>query len=89
MRSNECSCLRTVVNADGAAILDTKAGQITTLNSTGALIWQALNQGKELEVIAATIAHDTGAEIDAVRADIRDFIQELTKKDLSFHQNRD
>ncbi len=30
----ENSCLRTIANADGAAILDTEAGQITTLNPT-------------------------------------------------------
>ena len=39
------SRLRSVANADGAAILDTEAGQITTLNSTGALVWKALERG--------------------------------------------
>jgi hypothetical protein len=72
-----------MVNTDGAAILDTEGGQITTLNSTGAMVWQALERGEDLDTIAATIVHDTGAEIDAVRADIRGFIEELRKKNLS------
>jgi len=80
---NEDSCLFTMVNTDGAAILDTEGGQITTLNSTGAMVWQALERGEDLDTIAATIVHDTGAEIDAVRADIRGFIEELRKKNLS------
>jgi len=75
--TNENSCLRTVMNADGAAILDTEAGQITTLNSTGAMVWQGLERGEDLNTIAATIVRETGAEIDAVKVDIRGFMDEL------------
>jgi hypothetical protein len=79
----ENSCLRTVANADGAAILDTEAGQITTLNSTGAMVWQALERGEEPDAIAATIARVTGEQIEVVKKDVGDFIEALRKKNLS------
>jgi hypothetical protein len=77
------SHLRTVANVDGAAILDTEAGQITTLNSTGAMVWQALDRGEEPDAIAATIARETGEQIEVVKKDVGDFIEALRKKNLS------
>ena len=44
--------LRAIANQDGAAILDTKAGRITTLNSTGAFVWQSLKSGEGIETIS-------------------------------------
>lgn len=79
----ENSRLRTMANADGAAILDTEAGQITTLNSTGAMVWLALERGEDLDTIAATIARETGEQIEAVKKDVRDFIDALGEKNLS------
>ena len=76
------SCLRSVVNADGAAILDTEAGQITTLNSTGAFVWKALRQGEDVESIVAKLATETGKQIEGVRKDIQDFIDALRKLNL-------
>ncbi len=81
MRSDN-SHLRTVANTDGAAILDTTAGQITTLNSTGAFVWQALGRGEDLESIAAHLARETGEQIAAVRDDLRDFTATLRKQNL-------
>lgn len=78
----ENSHLRTVVNADGAAILDTEAGQIATLNSTGARVWQALERGEGLDAIAAGLARETGEHIEAVKNDLRDFIDTLRKQNL-------
>lgn len=79
----ENSRLRVVANADGAAILDTEAGQITTLNSTGAMVWQALERGEDPDAIAATIARETGEQIEAVKKDVGEFIEALRKKNLS------
>lgn len=74
--------LRSVVNADGAALLDTRAGRITTLNSTGAMVWQALERGKAPEAIAANLAHETGEPVAAIEKDLQDFMEELGKKNL-------
>jgi Coenzyme PQQ synthesis protein D (PqqD). len=70
------------MNADGAAILDTEVGQITTLNPTGAMVWQSLRRGESLDRVAVDIARETGEEIEAVKSDLKDFIEELRKKNL-------
>jgi hypothetical protein len=80
--SKEKSHLRTVANTDGAAILDTVAGQITTLNATGAFVWQALQRGEDIETIAASLARETGEPIEAVKKDLREFLDVLGKQNL-------
>lgn len=82
MTGNRDSHLRIVVDADGAAILDTKAGSISTLNSTGALIWQALERGEDTEAIAAGLARETGEQIEVVRRDLENFINALKSQNL-------
>jgi len=74
--------LRAVVNQDGAVILDTKLGTISTLNPTGAYIWQALARGESVEAIAARLAHETGEQIDLVTRDVREFIDSLEEQQL-------
>jgi hypothetical protein len=78
----ENSHLRTVINLDGAAILDTEAGRISTLNSTGAQVWAALERGESIETIAAELARETGEQIEAVKQDLRDFVAALKKQNL-------
>jgi hypothetical protein len=80
--ANQHAHLRVIVNQDGAAILDTKAGRISTLNSSGAYIWQALERGEGIETIAQGLSLDTGEQIDAVKKDVADFIEDLKKQDL-------
>ena len=74
--------LRTIANQDGAAILDTRAGRITTLNTSGGYVWQALGNGEEIEAIAEGLARETGQDVDAVRRDVVDFVEDLKKQDL-------
>ena len=45
------SRLHTVVDSDGAAILDIKCGLISTLNATGAFVWQALQCGETVSAL--------------------------------------
>lgn len=81
MTSNH-SHLRMMTNQDGAAILDTTLGKISTLNPTGAYVWQALKRGESVESIAAGLARDTGEEITALEADVRGFIDALREQHL-------
>jgi hypothetical protein len=74
--------LRTIVNEDGAVILDTKLGTILTLNTTGAYIWQALERGESYETIAMNLAHETGEQLDLVEHDVRLFIESLRAQRL-------
>ena len=80
--ANQQTHLRVIANQDGAAILDIKAGRISTLNLSGAYIWQALERGEDIESIAQGLARDTGEQIEAVKRDIAGFIEDLKKQDL-------
>ncbi len=80
--ANQHTHLRVIANQDGAAILDIEAGKISTLNPSGAYIWQALERGEDIESIAQGLARDTGEQIEAVKKDVADFIEALKKQDL-------
>ena len=45
------SHLQTVVDQDGAAILDIDRGQVSKLNPTGAFVWQRLQRGETIEEV--------------------------------------
>lgn len=74
--------LRTIVNQDGAVILDKKLGKLSTLNPTGAYVWQALERGEALEIIVADLARKTGEELDTVEREVREFIKSLREQQL-------
>lgn len=79
---DDLSHLRSTVNHDGAAILDTKQGTITTLNPTGAYIWQALEQGRcEVEIVRS-LASETGESVNSIARDVTDFVIALRKQSL-------
>lgn len=74
--------LRSIADQNGAVILDTKAGSITTLNSSGAYVWLALERGEAIGTIAESLARETGEPIETVRADLADFVDALKNQDL-------
>lgn len=74
--------LRTITNQDGAAILDISRGKITTLNPTGAYVWQALERGDSLEAIVANLAFETGGQVDTLKHDVREFVDALKRQRL-------
>lgn len=71
---------RTVVNDDGAVVLDTTLGTISALNRTGSYIWQALQRGESFEAIVAGLVRETGAAQDLVQSDVREFLEELEQR---------
>ena len=72
----------TVIDQDGAAILDIDRGQITTLNASGAFVWQALQRGDAIESIVRTMSRETGEAALTVECDVRGFVQSLREKNL-------
>jgi hypothetical protein len=74
--------LRTIANQDGAVILNSVAGTITTLNSTGAFVWQGLERGESADMIAQNLARETGEEVTAVRHDLLEFIGSMKEAKL-------
>lgn len=83
--ARETRQLHTIVDQDGAAIFDTERGLISTLNSTGAYVWQALNRSETLGAIVTKISHDTGQTAFTVEQDVREFIQSLKENHLLPH----
>jgi hypothetical protein len=82
---NDNSHLRTIVNQDGAAVLDTKLGSIATLNSTGAYVWRGLERGESLEAIVANLSRETGEHTEVVERDVREFVESLREQQLLSH----
>jgi hypothetical protein len=76
--------LRSIVDHDGAVILDIKRDQFFSMNPVGSYIWERLLKGEGLDQIARELAEETGTEISIVMADVNDFVADLKSK-LLFH----
>ena len=77
-----CPDLRATFTEDGAAILDIERDTISTLNSTGAYVWQALQRGESLELIIDNLARNTGHDIALIERDVQEFVTALTQTRL-------
>jgi hypothetical protein len=75
-------CLRSIVDQDGAVILDIPGNQATPLNSTGAYIWQRLVQGMLLDDIVVQLARETNTDIEVVVRDVAQFMEDLKSRHL-------
>jgi hypothetical protein len=74
--------LRSIVDHDGAVILDILGNRMTTLNTTGAYIWARLQEGRTTDSIVAELARETGEEPQLVETDVLEFIEQLKGKRL-------
>jgi hypothetical protein len=74
--------LKAIVNEDGAVILDIDHDSMSTLNPTGAYVWQGLQRGETIETITANLASQTGEDHLLVERDVREFVAELQQKQL-------
>lgn len=74
--------LRSIVDHDGAVILDIKRDQFFSLNPMGAYIWARLVEGQRCDEIAETLARETGTDIAVVMSDVNDFLADLKSKHL-------
>lgn len=74
--------LRTVVNRDGAAILDVSRNRITTLNPTGGFIWDSLQQGRTVEQAIQDLATESSTDPAVVDHGVRAFLEQLKSEHL-------
>ncbi|HUD55249.1 MAG TPA: PqqD family protein [Terracidiphilus sp.] len=74
--------IRSIVDHDGAVILDIPRNAMTTLDSTGAYVWERLQRGLQVDAIVAELAHDTGADESEVAKDVQEFMEQLKSKHL-------
>ena len=72
--------LRSVVDADGAVILDLERNSMLTLNSTGGYIWDKLQHGDTPEEIIRKLADETLTDVAIVERDVRDFLEQLKSR---------
>jgi len=78
------SHLRSVVDHDGAVILDISKDRFFSLNPIGENIWSRLLNGQGIDEIARALAEETGTELGVVMADVNEFCADLKSKHL-FH----
>jgi len=76
------SHIRSIVNDDGAVILDIPRNAMTTLDCTGAYVWVHLQRGMQVDAIVAELARDTGADQSMVAKDVEAFTEQLRSKHL-------
>ncbi len=72
----------TVINQDGAAILDLSRNQITTLNSTGGFIWDRLQRSQAVEQTIQELAVESNTDPAIVERDVRVFLEQLKSEHL-------
>jgi hypothetical protein len=80
--ADACSSLRSIVDHDGAVILDISRDEFFSLNTVGAFIWTHLGKGDSLERIKASLSAETGMDIAVVSVDVDEFVAELKSKKL-------
>jgi Coenzyme PQQ synthesis protein D (PqqD) len=79
---SQTSNLKAIVSEDGAVILDIERDSMSTLNPTGAYVWQGLQRGDTIETIIANLASETSEDHLIVERDVRGFVAELQQKQL-------
>ncbi len=80
--STPMSHLRSIVDHDGAVILDSKYNSILTFNATGGYVWEKLQQGHLIEDIVRELAQETMTEIFIVERDVQEFLDDLKSRHL-------
>jgi hypothetical protein len=74
--------VRSVMDPDGAVLLDLRQGRYYSLNGVGAEIWSQIESGRSVPEIESHLVGALGAPRDAARADVAAFVDDLRKKNL-------
>lgn len=61
---------------------DNSLGGMITLNETGALIWRAIDSGKNIDEIAAEITKEYDIDTETAKNDIAIFIDKMKKESI-------
>lgn len=74
--------VRSVIDDDGAVLLDVQKGTYFSLNNVGVEVWRRIERGHSLSQIEQGIAEDFAAPFDVVSRDVRQFVRALEEKAL-------
>jgi hypothetical protein len=69
--------VRSTHGQDGAIVLDIQQGQMFNLNLVGSRILELLESGSTDEQIVDVISREFSADIETVRKDVAEFLEEL------------
>lgn len=72
----------TVIDTDGAVLLDLRKGKYFSLNGVGALIWQEIAAGSAPAEVATRLSNRFGVSAADVRRDVDEFITRLQRERL-------
>jgi hypothetical protein len=76
------SNVRSIVDHDGAVILDIPRNAMITLDATGAYVWERLQRGLQIDAIVAELVRDTGADEVMIARDVDAFMDQLKSRHL-------
>ena len=79
--------LSSVIDQDGAVILDVSHNSISTLDELGAYVWERLERGVSIGAIASEVASETGENPSTIAIDLADFIGQLKTSRLVVDSN--
>jgi hypothetical protein len=74
--------IRSIVDHDGAVILDIPNNTMTMLDSTGAHVWRKLQSGLQIDAIIAELVRDTVADEVMIARDVAAFMDQLKSRHL-------
>jgi hypothetical protein len=74
--------LRSIVDRDGAIILDIARNSMTTLDCVGAYVWERLQRGLQIDAIVEELARDTDADQSVIARDVDEFMEQLKSRRL-------
>lgn len=74
--------VKSVVDADGAVLLDLKKGKYFSLNGIAAEIWGGIEAGLDHAAIEAHLARSYDAAPERLRADLESFMASLAREEL-------
>jgi hypothetical protein len=72
--------IRSVVDRDGALILDITHDRILTLNPTAGFIWDKLEKGHAVSRIVQELAQGTSMDPALIASEVEAFIEQLREK---------
>lgn len=72
--------LRSVIDVDGAVILDMRRNRMLTLNAVGGYVWQKLEQGQLPDDIIRDLSRETNTDVAVVERDVHQFLEQLKSK---------
>jgi hypothetical protein len=77
------SHVRSMIDTDGAVLLDLKRGKYYSLNVVGAQIWTKAQEGRTLPEILNHLQETFDAPIERLQNDLTAFIDGLAEKGLA------